>query len=302
MDIPIDNSDPQGTEYPIDVLGSCVPWFRAYLQSCGLRLSDNSALGRAIDTLMDFRARCTGTLSFDSERDGLAYLQEAFGADFLTKMLHIGHSSGFEIPRNRLTEILKADPIVTRPGPSSNERNRTWELVLACASASFADRTRFEEPDIVCSFQGREFFVPVKVVYSKSKLFERVKEGIDQAKHRPHGGVVFVDVVSILPIQKLFSLSARTKFASPTAAYEWIRTWSGIWHQELPLSRWVEAIQARTSRSIGVAFFLPLVLMVQEIPRSCWLVDMPIRSTLGPDYEFTTGIVQCFDGIIAHMP
>jgi hypothetical protein len=294
--------NPEVYDLPIEVLGSCVPWFEGFLRRNGRSVPPGSALALALSRLADLRARAAEPLTFPSASEALRYFQDAHGADFVTKLLHMGVSAGLEIPPNRLAEVLKGDPILTRPGASSLERNRTLEVLLACAVATFTELVRFEEPDVVCKFDSQDFFIPVKVVYSEAKLFQRIKEGVDQAAARPHGGVVVVDVVSLLPTQRLFDLTAATTFSSPSDAGSWLREWSRVWHEQLPLNEWSAAIRRRTTKPIGVAFFLPLVVMVQGLPRTCWLLDMPLRSTKGPDYDFTTGLVQCFDGILGYCP
>jgi hypothetical protein len=289
-------------DFPVDVLGSCIPWFDEFLATRGLRVPPGSALATARKTLLDLRARASEPLSFPSAGAALRYFQDAHGADFLTKILHMGRRAGLELPSDRLREVLKGDPIVTRPGTSSMSRNRTWELVLASAAATFATNVRLEEPDVVCTFQGRDFFMPIKVAYSPAKLFERIKEGVDQASERPHGGVVVVDVVELLPLQAIFDRTAATNFVSLASAGTWLRQWSRVWHEQWPLETWSSAIRRRTGKSIGVAFFLPLVAMLGGLPRTCWLLDMPLRSTRGPDYDFTTAIVQCFDRVLGYTP
>lgn len=297
-----DEGCPEVYDLPIEVLGSCVPWFETFLRRNGRNVPPGSALAVALSKLADLRARAAEPLTFPSSVEALRYFQDAHGADFVTKLLHMGTSAGLEIPPARLAEVLKGDPILTRPGASSLERNRTLEVLLACAAATFSEQVRFEEPDVVCTFGSQDFFIPIKVVYSEAKLFQRIKDGVDQAAARPHGGVVVIDVVSILPTQRLFDLTAATDFSSLSDAGNWLREWSRVWHEQLPLNDWSAAIRRRTNKPIGVAFFLPLVVMVHGLPRTCWLLDMPLRSTNGPDYDFTTGLLQCFDGILGYCP
>lgn len=175
-------------DLPIEVLGSCVPWFESFVRQNGRNVPPSSALAVALQRLADLRVRASEPLTFSSSVEALRYFQDAHGADFVTKLLHMGVSAGLQIPPDRLAEFLKGDPILTRPGASSTSRNRTFEVLLACATATFAQNVRFEEPDVICTFREQDFFIPIKAVYSEAKVFERIKEGVHQAAARPHGG------------------------------------------------------------------------------------------------------------------
>jgi hypothetical protein len=257
-------------------------------------------LSQALAALHDFRGHTSGELAFSSPRDALRYLQDAYGADFLTKVLHMGVHAGLQLPPRRLPDVVFGDPILTRPGPHSTRRSFAWEVIVASAAATIADDVRFEEPDIVCSFQGRDFVIPVKTVNSEGQLGRRIKEGVKQAESRPHGGLVVVDVVALAPHDRLFELMTQTGFPSAADAAQFARQWSRYFYEQYPLGAWAEDIRRRTDKPIGVAFFTPLMLWVDGGPRSCWFFDVPLRSRHGPDYEFASGLLDCFNRVLCY--
>ena len=48
--------------------------------------------------------------------------------------------------------------------------------------------------------------------------------------------------------------------------------------------------------------WLRILSAIHGLPPTCWLLDMPLRSTRGPDYDFTTRLVGCSDRTLGYCP
>jgi hypothetical protein len=165
----------------------------------------------------------------------------------------------------------------------------TWEVVIACLSATFASSVVFAEPDVQCEFLGQRFAVAAKVAYSERKLRARVMEGFDQADGRADASLVFVDVVQLLSPIKALEVSRRQSFMHNDEAVALFNPEIDHWLKRLGVDAWKSRLKEKASRPVGVAFFLPLFLHSEglggPVPYFCTRIPV-VWSESSVDVEF----------------
>ena len=286
-----------------DNIGRSVPWFREEMARNDVPIGAGTALGKALKQLETLRDRALSSdprYGFSTTTEAYLYFTEAYGADLLTKALHAGCSSGLRIPPARWRYLISGDPIPTRRSPRSLERDLTWETILAALIATFASDVDFTEPDVRCTFSGKPFAVAAKVLYSMSKLRERIKEGADQSRDRGEAALVMVNTVELFPHQTtppemlLRWSRARARYGAANQA-EIMKDAVGRWvDNNFDLARIVRDVRPRVVKPIGVAFFVPMLLHYREQPVPNLYTHMPVtwQQDRGPDFAFTKAFLH----------
>jgi hypothetical protein len=283
-----------------------MPWFREELRKRNIRVHASSALGRALGAIDAFheKIRHNDRFSFPSTDAAYEFYAELKGIDFLTKALHWGHATGFDLDQDRWQMLGRGDPLVSRStSKSTKDRNQTWESVIASLSATFATNIAFDEPDVTCVYNARRYAIAAKVAYGSKSVVERIREGFEQAQGKGDAALVFVDVAAIYPVVEGLRWSRKETFQTPLHAVESVKTMVGKWcDDEWHLPRIVESLRkASPKQPVGVAFFVPLVLHIHDQPCSFFYVHMPVSWTgnSGPDYEFAKAFLGACNDVTA---
>lgn len=289
--------------HDLEQIGTSAEWFRDRLAAEEIRLHGSSSLAVALNRLREFRTGAAEgrTWRFPDARSAYGWFVEAIGADFLTKAIHAGAEAGFTLPKGRWTLLCSGDPILTRPGERSRERDQTWETVLASLAATFAGEVTFAEPDIVCEFSGKRFAIAAKVGYSRDNLLPNIEKGFEQADGKAAASLVFLNAASLYPQVETFDWSKSRRFQSNDEAVEVMNASIGRWcDNELPLASLTRQVRARGTEPIGVAFFFPLLLSFRDHPVPYFYSHMPLTwaGAAGPDYEFTKAFLNACSHIL----
>jgi hypothetical protein len=95
----------------LEAFASSCGWFRGQLKQRGLTLRGHSALARGLDNLEAFRRDVVtdDRFRFDSTEEAYDFGAEVYGADFLTKVIHWGHSRGLCLERSRYAAAVKTE-------------------------------------------------------------------------------------------------------------------------------------------------------------------------------------------------
>jgi hypothetical protein len=265
--------DSEIREHSVHLLGAAVPWFQELLRAHSIELSASSELAQALEILEKTRlgAEIGATLRFGSPAAGQQFHLRATGADFLSKALHRGFSSGLHGFHGHLQELRSSDPILTGPsGSSTTARNGTWELLLASLVSPFASNVRRAEPDILMEFEGATVGLAAKVLYSKSTATraDTVVLGADQLeKSVAEYGFVVVNLVELFPHAEMFRNFVQGDVRDPGAAENILTVWMTTFIELHNLGAWGRRLASR-SKVLSVLFFLPTVVHFQgrEVP------------------------------------
>ena len=287
--------------HPVEGMGASLEWFESQLASRQLTPHGGCALARGIARLRELRAReLAGESSFfRSTDDAFDHAADAIGADFLTKALHAGVASGLAVPDARWKDLLAGEPVVIRPADSSRERNFTWETTIAAIAATHATSVTFDEPDVLCTFEGKRFAIAAKVAYSANKVTENVVKGFDQANGKADASLVFVNVAGLYPQVDTLRWSRSRNFTTNDEAVAAMTASVSRWSSTFALESWAARIRRSTTQPVGVAFFVPMMLHMFGAPRPFFYSHMPLRwADDGPDYRFVTSFLRTCNDVL----
>lgn len=241
---------------PLHAIGTSAAWFRQELDANDVALHKRSALEIALQRLDVYReAALAGHLfTFGTTEEAYAFFGEAVGADFLTKTVHRATQAGLVLDRSRWRCFVGGDPVVTKASQDdSRQRHLTWETIIACAMATFASDVTFDEPDLVCTFQGHRFGVAAKMVHSDRRLWDNVSKGVKQALGRSKAALIFVNVVNLVPVVELMRQCPKQRNAAEIVS--WAMSWATSWCERPELHATADEIRKSVPHPIGVAFF-----------------------------------------------
>lgn len=277
--------------WPDGTLGSSAPWLRAQLERHGIELAGNSSLARSLDATARFQQymRANGEVRFGSARDAYMTMATVFGVDVLSKSLHAAHDHKVSVTQAHFRSLASGDPLVLRPSKQSEDRDKTWEAVIAGVASTFCERVEFAEPDVVCTFQGKRFGVAAKLPYADARLTRTIKKGIEQAVDRAacDGSLVFVNAVQLMDHLGILRHSIERQFASNDEALEFLSCEVAMWCDKLELEKIAERFRRSGSGDAGVCVFFPMIVEVANNLTPCWMLQLPLISAReGLDYRF----------------
>jgi hypothetical protein len=280
-------------KWPLALLGSSADWLRQRLDAQGVILPAHSRLASALEQLRIARDAAGNSLGTMPRGAAFQLLADIFGAEFLSKSLHAGFEAGLQVPRARWRDMARGDPIVTAPAGSTPERNRTWEVVIASLVRTFSPAVSLAEPDLICALGGRQMAIAAKMAYSEKNLVQNIRQGFRQARNVADAALVFVNVVSIYPLRKAFESSISSPFGSPGALVQELTEQVRTWCDRLPLVQEATRLRERANRPIGVAFFVPFVVLIDGHPAPFWYTHIPLAwsGLEGPDADLATAFL-----------
>lgn len=291
---------------PLEAIGTSASWVRTSLERHGLSLHADSGLNKGLGALAQMRttALAGNDFRFRDYAAAFRFFATAIGADFVTKALHSGWDSGLRLPAQRWKDLVSGDPIICVPGTHTQHRALVWELVIASIASQFATDVRLEEPDVVCKFAGRTYAIAAKIPVSKKKLFENVEAGFAQANAKADAALVFVDIVDIFPVELTFLWSVFRRFQSNTEGDAVMTDAVNRWCRQFELDATVSKLRSRTRQPVGVAFFVPLLLVCFGQPVPMLYTHLPIswKRDSGPDYEFVANFLRVTNDVLGFTP
>lgn len=291
---------------PLERFAASCGWMRDQFRERSISVHGASSLAKGLTGLEKFREKVVADdyYRFDSTDACYDFMAEVYGADFLTKAIHWGATSGLQLDERRWKLLGKGDPLITRTTSDSGKpRNETWETILASIFATFAADVTFKEPDVTCSYRGRRYAIAAKVAYSKDNLIENIEKGFRQARSKADAVLVFVDVVSLYPQVETLRWSRSRAFAHNDEAVEAMIGSVTRWCSNLPLKALAQRLHSKATEPVGVAFFVPMFLHIGGAPRPFLYTHMPLAWDHGsPDYEFARAFLRRCNFVASFAP
>jgi hypothetical protein len=270
------------TDLGVDAVASSLPWFEKQLTELGIRLDPKCALQDGINALAGLAAKYqTGLTEWLAPEAVLRLLIQATSTDTLIKVLHQGKCAGLTEFGRHWRHLKSGNPLVTAPSDGhSQERTKTWELVLASLCATFCESVDDKEPpDIVCAQAERRIGIAAKMLFTptKSAFCSRIEEGIEQIERSAvDGGIVAINLADVYPHEEEFKAFHRTRIKYPSTLIFSLNTWVGDFLERYGPTpeEWRKLFKART-KIMGIAFFLPTVVTYRP---GHFPVPMPLYS------------------------
>jgi hypothetical protein len=153
---------------------------------------------------------------------------------------------------------------------------------------------------VLCEFQDQTFGVAAKMVYSGRRLWENVDKGARQAAGRAKASLIFADVVNLMPVVDLMREPRKRGFREIGQVLDWALSWAKDWCEAPELRRMAEELGRTAPNPIGVAFFMPMMLLYDGEPKAFFYVHMPLRWVAegGPDFEFATAFLRACNTVL----
>lgn len=164
------------------------------LSELGMRVNPSSRIGRMIACWFDKageprfipRDDPTFPVALQATRDlqQIAFILEQIESrpEFL------------ETARSRLQRLMKDNVAPTEDTGNSPGRDNQCELYVAAICEKAKVSPRFDEPDVVVSFDGVAYGLAVKRVKSLDRLKERICEGANQVFDTKRTGILVADI------------------------------------------------------------------------------------------------------------
>ena len=266
-----DTDENEITDAGTSGIGASLSWTKHMLCMLGVRVHEQSGLAQsfaALERLMG-TVRTQETVRYKSPQEAQQKYFLSNGADFLTKALQKGFESGLRGFDGHYNELASANPVTTSPdGASSSSRAKAWELLLANLVSTIAKDVRPEEPDVVCTFEGRRTGLAAKMLYSRAatKQLERIREGARQLENsNVEEGYVAVNLVELFPHGKMFELFQHARFDQVDEIVNVMDVWMNAFMAAHGMDRWARQLKD-SEKLLAVLFFLPTVLHVNGLP------------------------------------
>jgi len=292
-------------EHDPTAIGSSLDWLRNQLRSHGIAIAERSALDLAFARCLELR-QCFEVHRgprLPTPREQLTWFGDAFGIDFMSKLLHRAVLDGLDVPKKLWSALGNptADVILTRAGKPSQPRDHVWELMLGALCQRVATSVVFAEPDVRCEFRGDQLAIAAKVSYRPRNIWDNaVSKGIKQANGRGSLGLVAVNAANIAPLKTWLRSCRRRGFSPGPRPGEWASAKTARWCDlALDAERGVVTL-ARPAMPTGIVFFLPILLIVEEQPGVFFYLHMPStwQGDGGPDFAFVSALCEASKTIL----
>lgn len=187
-------------------LGNQITSFEDYLRDNDIHLHPASVLAQSIG-LSRIVLEAHQTKSIPDSLDSHAGTSALANVTYLSRSILTARNTQFEqelLPR--LRDLTSGDPSPLVPGPRSQERDLSFEVLCGCICAQFAARIRFTEPDIQCDLEEKTWAIACKVAYGQPPTIAKaITTGLDQiAKSQRSEGLVLVQVTNIFPHEMMY--------------------------------------------------------------------------------------------------
>ena len=112
----------------------------------------------------------------------------------------------------KLPLLARADPLPLTPGKQSTERDKMFEVIVACVCSLFASGVHFLEPDIVCTYKQARWGIACKAAYGSSRTTaQKIRDGIGQIERSgAELGIVVVQMTNRFPHNNMYKVDNAT--------------------------------------------------------------------------------------------
>jgi hypothetical protein len=286
-------------EHAADAIGSSLDWLSEQLAARKRPVVAGSALHLAFLRCRELR-RCFEVHRGPrlTPRQELKFFGDAFGIDWMSKLLHRAVLDGLQVPQSLWSALgdPRADVIITRAGSQSKSRDLVWELILGALCSRVATSVVFAEPDVRCEFQGHTIAIAAKVSYRSRNLWiNAVEKGMSQANGRGSVGLVAVNAASVAPLGSWLRACKQRGFTLGPRAGEWASAKTAQWCEHaLRVAPAMVTLANVPAMPTGVVFFLPILLSVADQPGPFFYLHMPAtwQGEHGPDFQFVSALCE----------
>ena len=274
-------------------MGGASEWFRDFLRSKGLSVHPGSSLERSLRALETVTAWTRGApMPVLSPEERYAVASEAFGIDFLTKVLHQSLPELEEPMHDYWPLLVRGDANQIRAGRSETARNLLWELLVAALVAKFTTQIRRVEPDLHCTFLERRWGLACKAFYSfdVDRQVDAIVEGAKQLESASvDRGVVVVNVANIFPHRPVFDQDFASTQVAMTFVTGMQRKWITRFREPRVERRLTSSSSGSRDKTRMVLFFCPVLVNVRAQPALfCSVEPLEFRRVRHEESRFAT--------------
>jgi len=183
-------------------------WFERLLKQHHITVANTSAMRTDLDIMKQLGRAFRGEETLPDSSDVPHLFRRALGLDFIIKAIcrATKTSSANEI-LGKLGLFSGVDVLLTDAGPQSTDRDLAWEVIVAALSCCFTTDLRFEEPDVLCNYEGTKWGSACKILYTSKRdnQIDRIVGGAKQLElSAANLGCVVVNVSNLINHQKYF--------------------------------------------------------------------------------------------------
>lgn len=183
---------------PGDALNQEVDWFESFFGDNSIKIYQHSKLKKYLDNLRTVGNYANGEGELPHNVDLNQYLQKITVFSFMIRAIHMAHKTNFNSQLvSRLKLFTKSDVVHDDESQQSQPLDMIWELIVGSIISDFCSDIRFEEPDIISTFNNVKWGIACKVIYSKdiAHLRNKIIEGVKQLeKSKANYGCVAINI------------------------------------------------------------------------------------------------------------
>ena len=168
---------------PGDELIQEADWFESFFKDNSIMIYQNSKLKKYLDDLRIVGNYANGGGELPKNVDFNRYLQKITVFSFMIRAIHMAHKTNFNFQLvSRLKLFTKSDVVHDDESQQSQHLDMIWEIVVASIISEYCSDIRFEETDIISTFNNVKWGIACKVIYSKelSHLRNKIIDGVKQ--------------------------------------------------------------------------------------------------------------------------
>ncbi len=260
-----------------------IAWLTSFLASAGVVLKKGSPTALSLDALKnyaDYSANGGGPL----ETDDIKFREQArraFGVATHIWALQKSSAKIQSLIQQHLKVYRGAEVNLLSAETANQDRNAAWELLASCCLAHYCTDVKFEEPDLLATFQGAVLGIACKVLYSgkASTQVSRIVEGVKQIEaSTAAAGFVLVNLSNVIDHDMFFRTNPLSgdylSYPSPELAMADFGNQLMAFHNSLldPIHDYgTRLVMGKTDgvprkKSIGVIYYGQTLALVQRRP------------------------------------
>jgi hypothetical protein len=185
-------------------------WFESLLQKHNIAVPPSSPLHEHLSVMRKIPSWLRGEYNFPPEKDLSRLFNIVLGLNYQIKAI----ARAIQTPSKdtiitRLKEIFYGPNVILSMYVDQNkDRDRAWELLVGCLVALISDDLSFNSPDVRCLFEGVNWGIECKFLYSNKRNWQanKIVEGVKQLEISPAElGCVIVNVSNLIDHSKYLS-------------------------------------------------------------------------------------------------
>ncbi len=262
--------EPRLRFHPPETFGEGLDFVFQQIGANGLKVHTESGLAKGRRAVEHYRQKLLElpqTVRVPREKIG-EEIREPLGFDATMCAIATALTKNPASVSPRLKDLLRGVPNVFAPCPPSQQRDRTWEVVVAGLISQFCDEWQFEEPDIQAMFGGQRGAIALKLCQSSKSLTAAIKKGLDQCNGQTADfNIVCVNATELLEQDDVLWNVIRRQFSTTDRAHatadEILTDWSMC--QQGEIERAVPTRIQNSNRPTTVALFAPLIIRLDDL-------------------------------------